>query len=499
MFYRLKERYALRGWEKLPWAVADRLNGRAYFVTKEDMEALMLCTGTIDTDLPLISDAVRERISRLEKHGIVEPCPAGSSLRPGQEYRRFPARYIHTAHWSITGRCNYRCRHCYMSAPDAKLGELSHEQIMKMVGELAACGVMNVSLTGGEPLVRKDFLEIVDALLEKEIRIIQIFSNGALVKEQLLKELDARGVRPEFNMSYDGLGWHDWLRGVPGAEEAVDRAFRLCRDMGFPTASEMCIHQGNKHLLRASLQHLREVGCGSVKTVPVSDVGEWQKNGAGQSVTMDELFQIYLDYLPAYYEDGMPIGLMLGGFFSADPREPDLYSIPLYHPSSDPARCCVCGHARMVMYISPEGRALPCMSLSGMEIQNEFPLIPELGLARCITDSRYMDLIDTRADKVLDSNPECADCAWRTWCLGGCRASGLEDSGQLDLLRRDPAACALFRDGWIGRIMERMRQIRPEASCPAAKDPRLMRLIRQMDGETPNGFGNKADQSMKSL
>ncbi|WP_289466325.1 radical SAM protein, partial [Klebsiella pneumoniae] len=73
------------------------------------------------------------------------------------------ARYIRTAHWSITGRCNYRCKHCYMSAPDAKLGELSHETIMSIVQQLIDCGIYQVSLTGGEPLVRKDFMEIVDA------------------------------------------------------------------------------------------------------------------------------------------------------------------------------------------------------------------------------------------------------------------------------------------------------------------------------------------------
>ena len=481
MYYRLKDRFSLRGWELLPWAVVDRETGNAYFIPKTQMEALMLCTGTIDLDLPLVTDAVRGQLPALEKAGVIQRCEAGQAICPDQAYRKYPARYIHTAHWSITGRCNYRCRHCYMSAPDAKLGELPHDQIMKMARELGECGVMNVSLTGGEPLVRRDFMEIVDALLSQGIRIVQIFSNGALVRRELLQELDRRGVHPEFNMSYDGLGWHDWLRGVPGAEEAVDRAFRLCREMGFPTGAEMCIHAGNKHLLRESILHLKEVGCQSLKTSPISNVGEWRKKGEGPSLSMEELYQIYLDYLPAYYKDGMPIDLMLGGFFSASPGTPDVYQIPLYHPPVDPAKCCVCSHARMVMYISPEGRALPCMSLSGMDIQQEFPLIPEIGLVRCITDSRYMDFINTRADKVLNSNPECKGCLWRTWCQGGCRASGLEDSGQSDLLRRDPAACALFRDGWIGRILDRMRLIRPEACCPAAKDQNLIRLIGHMD------------------
>lgn len=478
MKYVLNERLALRGWEKLPYAIVDREEGHAVFISAEEMEALKLCNGKIETALPLIPQKIRDMLPLIEKNGIIRQAKDGEEIRPDQEYRKYPARYIRTAHWSVTGRCNYRCKHCYMSAPDAKFGELDHEQIMHMVDELAECGVMNVSLTGGEPLVRRDFMDIVDALIERGIRITQIYSNGALVKKDLLRALDDRGIHPEFNMSYDGVGWHDWLRGVPGAEEAVDKAFLLCREMGFPTGAEMCIHSGNKHLVRESINHLHDVGCGNLKTNPISSVGEWQKNGYGESISMDELFQIYLDYIPHYYEDGMPLSLMLGGFFTANPSKPDHWDIPLYHYPQDPTRCCVCNHARMVMYISPEGRALPCMSISGMDIQEKFPLITELGLSKCITDSFYMDFINTRADKVLEHNPECRDCIWRRWCLGGCRASGLDGSGQTDLLYKDPACCALFSDGWAGRIVELMKKIRPEASGPVTKDEELMKLFK---------------------
>ena len=69
-----------------------------------------------------------------------------------------------------------------MSAPDAKYGELSHEAVMSIVQQLIHCGVMEVSLTGGEPLVRRDFLEIVDALLAGGIQITTIYSNGRLAR-----------------------------------------------------------------------------------------------------------------------------------------------------------------------------------------------------------------------------------------------------------------------------------------------------------------------------
>ena len=472
MFYKLHENLLLRGWQKLPYALVNKGQRHPLFITAKEMQALQLCNGMIDTSLPLIPQELRDILVKAEQRNIIIPCERGDAIRPEQEYKLYPCRYIRTAHWSITGHCNYRCKHCYMSAPDAKFGELSHEQVMNIVQQLIDCGVMEVSLTGGEPLVRKDFLEIVDALLAGGINISTIYSNGKLVTDHLLDELDKRGIHPEFNMSYDGVdGWHDWLRGIPNAGKIVEDAFLRCKEKGFPTGAEMCIHNGNKHLLRETINRLAEVGCRSLKTTPISDVGAWKEGGYGQSISMDELYQIYLDYIPHYYADGMPLSLQLGGFFSAAPQEPDMYDIPSQKNCSNPDKTCVCGHARMVMYISAEGRALPCMALSGMDIQKEFPLIPEIGLAQCITDSRYMSLIDTRATEVLKHNPECANCEHAMQCLAGCRASALETTPD-DILGIDRAACAIFKGGWKEKIHAAVQQVNPNirSTIPESKE-----------------------------
>ena len=470
MYYRLKDNFVLRGYEKLPYALINLNNGYAEFMDAEAMRVIDLCDGSVDLSMPFIPESTRKLIHTLEEHNVIEQCKAGHGLTKKQKYRKYPARYISQAHWSITGKCNYKCKHCYMSAPDAKLGELSHETIMNIIQQLSDCGVYSVSLTGGEPLVRSDFLEIVDALLERDICIKEIYSNGALVNEKLLKELDDRGIHPKFDMSYDGEGWHDWLRGIKGAEDIVNRAFALCRDMGFPTGSEMCLHQHNKHTLRASVKHLGSLGVRSVKTNPVSDVGEWKKNGYGESIGMKELYQLYLDYIPQYYEDGMPMGIMLGGFFMASPRQPDNFDIPSYKPACEPSTMCMCGHARHVMYISPESRALPCMSLSGMNIQQEFPLITEQGLAKCITDSRYMKLIDTRASEYFSLHEDCKNCKYSLCCYGGCRADALTVD-ETDIMGKSPGSCELFRGGWVDKIIDAVKKARPNATSSVLESP----------------------------
>ena len=468
-YYRLKERFSLRGWDKLPYALVDELTGGAVFLRKNEMQALMLCDGETDVTLPFFSDETRAMLPVAEQRGFVEACEEGCAISPEQAYKRYPARYISTAHWSITGHCNMRCKHCYMSAPDAKYGQLSHEQAMGIAQQIVDCGIKRVSLTGGEPLVRSDFLEIVDTLLSGGVHIVTIYSNGLLVTDELLEALEARGIHPEFNMSFDGVGHHDWLRGIDGAEDAVTAAFERCRAHGFPTGAEMCIHRDNAHTLRETVNRLAELGCRSLKTNPVSNVGAWREGGYGESISLAELFELYLDYIPRYYEDGMPLRLQLGGFFSASPARPERYSVPSLKHCSDLETTCVCGHARMVMYISAEGRALPCMSLSGQDIQLNYPLIPEIGLAKCITDSMYMELIDTRVTTVLDHNPECRACRYALQCLCGCRACGLEND-PTDILAPDLATCEIFKGGWIPRIRDVVAHVAPEARCKGAEE-----------------------------
>ncbi|MBQ7560293.1 MAG: radical SAM protein [Synergistaceae bacterium] len=192
MYYRLKDDYILRGWDKLPYAVVNTKTGLAVFITSKQMQALELCDGNIDLSMPFIPDVMKKLISKYESSGIIEQCKKGQGLTLHQQYKKYPSRYISSAHWAITGKCNYKCRHCYMSAPEINAYQAPHENIMKIIDQLSECGVMSVSLTGGEPLLRDDFLEIADSLTEHGIIIAHIYSNGSLVNEKILGELDKR-------------------------------------------------------------------------------------------------------------------------------------------------------------------------------------------------------------------------------------------------------------------------------------------------------------------
>jgi len=453
MYYKIKNNFALRGWQKLPYAVCDMDKGSTMFINEAEFQALSLCNGQVPFDAFYVLPEFKEIIKKAEERGFVEPISESSPLLPWQNYRLHDSRYMGTAHWSITGRCNYKCRHCYMSAPDAKFGELSHARCLDIIDQLQSCGIRRVTVTGGEALVRSDFWELVDRMLAYGMHIDTVYSNGRLVNEKTLSAFEKRRIRPEFNLSFDGVGWHDWLRGIDGAEQEAIAAFKLCGERGFPTGAEMCLHRRNKHTLRETINLLASLGVAHIKTNPASLSGEWIKNAGDDHLPQEELYDVYLDYIPYFFKDNMPMTVHLGGFFMGRKGSAS-YMLPFVKGNGAEAagRRTVCDHARHHMYISAEGRVLPCMSLSGLEIQNDFPLITETPLSECLTDSSYMRLIGTTVNSYIDENAECASCEHKYYCCAGCRASALNTGSEL--MGPDNASCLLFKGGYIPLIIK---------------------------------------------
>lgn len=451
----MNERFALRGWDGHPFAVQDLNTGLASFLSEDSFRALSLCNGVMDMDGFPIPDRFRKLVEAFAEQKLVEPCVRTHPLSPVQRYRTFPFHYIVGAHWSITGKCNMRCRHCFMSAPQAKFGELSHDMCMDLIRQMGEIGVTAVGLTGGEPLVRDDFLELVDALTEQGVHITQIYTNGMLVDETLLDELEGRGIRPDFPLSFDGLGWHDRLRGVRGAEQKVTEAIRLLRDRGFRVPIASTFHRDSIGSLYETMMFLAKLDVSRWNPGTAHDSGNWRNEGESHKLSTEELYAAYLELIPRYFEEGSPIDITLGGFFECD-RGSREYAIPMkkHVDESGP----LCPAACNTLYIAADGKLLPCMPLAGLPLQEEMPSLNDMTLAQALSDSPYLKLIKAPVSDLMEHNPECASCEHRRVCGGGCRAAALVASEDNDYLGRDPKTCAFFKGGYedrIRRVVER--------------------------------------------
>jgi len=90
----------------------------------------------------------------------------------------------------ITARCNLNCRHCYVNLPagdrEARQKELSLSEIKRIVDEAVSLGALWCLITGGEPLLRKDFFDIY-LYLKKKGLLISVFTNAVLLTEEHIK------------------------------------------------------------------------------------------------------------------------------------------------------------------------------------------------------------------------------------------------------------------------------------------------------------------------
>ena len=249
MIYRLKTAYMLRGWEGMSWALVRRSDNKVRALSQNMFQLLLLCDGETDLIEETFDDGMKIALTRCKTEELIEACNSACPLEQEQYYKYFPNRYVRMVFWSVTGRCNLRCRHCYMDAPAATLGELSTKEALDLIDQMAECGVLRVDITGGEPLVRKDLWQLIDRIIAHKMIIGVFNTNGYLLDESVLKEFEIRKLKPQISISFDGVGWHDWMRGIPGAEERALRALKLCNERGFSTDVQMCMHRGNLNFL----------------------------------------------------------------------------------------------------------------------------------------------------------------------------------------------------------------------------------------------------------
>ena len=447
-WYILSPDYALRGWKLLPYAVQMRNGSRTEFFKKQEFDLLKSCDGKTAIQWNNLTEDQRRWYEHWEKNHLIFRVREGAGLLPQQEYVFYPARFKEMVNWSITGKCNFRCRHCFMSAPHAAQGEPSWNQLMNMLEAFHRCGIKAVSLTGGEPLIRTDFWSLVDEILARDMVIPIIYSNGMLVTDDFFDKLRERKIRPGLQFSFDGVGYHDWMRGVQGAEEAVKNAFLRCKERGIFTSASMCLFKENKDSIRETVNLLAELGCYGLKIANASPQGEW-KDQKEHYLTQAEVYEAFLEYIPLFFEDGCPMSISLEGFFNYDKKlnqfgafqEKDI-------PEKDFGKKLMCGHVRREMYVSPQGNVLPCMSMVGGPIEEQFPNMLETPLEEILDKkSLYMDITNLRVSDYMEHNPECKICEYRENCCGGCRALAVCDGGT-DYLAKDKIVCEYFKGGW---------------------------------------------------
>ena len=154
----------------------------------------------------------------------------------------FPWPYV--VSWNLTYRCNLACEHCYLDAGGTPLvsaenfadrSELGTEECFRVIDDIAAFAPECVTiLTGGEPLLRRDILEIVQRASARGLWVV-VGTNGVRITENLARRLAEAGARG-LSLSLDALDpdRHDAFRKVRGAWRNTVEGAEILGRAGLP-------------------------------------------------------------------------------------------------------------------------------------------------------------------------------------------------------------------------------------------------------------------------
>ena len=147
--------------------------------------------------------------------------------------------------WNCTKTCNLNCVHCYARSEAIKYqNELTHEEGLSLIDQLADFKVPVILFSGGEPLLRPDFFELANYAAGKGIRPT-ISTNGTRIDEDVAKRLKDMGVG-YVGISLDGCeATHDKFRGKPGAFQMALRGIRNCVATGQKVGLRFTITRDN--------------------------------------------------------------------------------------------------------------------------------------------------------------------------------------------------------------------------------------------------------------
>ena len=226
------------------------------------------------------------RISNFMRE-LVEPTPVCPQRQP-------PGPVVI---WNLVRRCNLTCKHCYSISADKDFpGELSFDEVCRVMDDLRHFHVPVLILSGGEPLLRPDIFQIAERA-KKLGFYVALSTNGTLIDGENINEIDAA----EFDyvgISIDGMReTHDAFRRKKGSYDSALHGLRLCRERGIKVGLRFTMTEENAAELPFLLDLMDEEGVDKFYFSHLNYAGRGNKNRESDAflnttrMTMDLLFE----------------------------------------------------------------------------------------------------------------------------------------------------------------------------------------------------------------
>lgn len=332
--------------------------------------------------------------------------------------------------WDSTNDCNLRCRHCYHNEEGQKDHTQEENRLMslievkKMIDDLVSTSkrwdmTPRLHISGGEPLMRKDLLEILDYTKQNEVPT-RLLTNGTLITLKKAEEFKKRGMN-RLQISIDGdKERHNQIRQRPYAFDNAMQGITNSKEAGLGVTISFTAMQSNKNYIEQAIRYSIEAGAdvfGIQSYVPNKRLGV----NDPEFIDARGLYEIYKIQRELDKKYGDKIRLLetevLWNLMQCDD--------PLKKISRETGKFLGgCGAGYSGISVLSDGRVYPCRRLP-IEIGN----ISE-GIVSLMTEKKVMS--DLRNLTQIKKN---TNCEYVPHCKG-CRAIAYATTG--DYMAKDP-------------------------------------------------------------
>ena len=345
---------------------------------------------------------------------------------------RFSAQTKPVVMWNLTRRCNLACKHCYMDASQKMDDELSLEEGVHLVDDLARMKIPILILTGGEPLMSHNLFPLAFHAQKAGLRTV-ISTNGTLITPEVAGLLAEAGIR-YVGVSLDSVlpARHDDFRGVPGAFDRALQGLRNARDAGLKTGLRITLTRDNwqdvpallnlaieENIPRFCLYHLVPTGRGA--GISDKDVSSEQRRSVIRLLA-EAAVELKDKNIEILTTDSPMDGAYLLEILKDDPRK-DYVRRLLTNAGG-------CSAGAKVANISYKGDVHPCHFMPQVVVGN----VRERSFQDIWIDHPTPALLALRTNK-SNLKGACGSCDYRELC-GGCRQKAYYYNG--DLMAEDP-------------------------------------------------------------
>jgi heme b synthase len=217
------------------------------------------------------------------------------------------ANIVQMIAWEVTRSCNLNCIHCRAASHLGPYkGELSTEKCLALIDEISTLASPVIILTGGEPLLRPDILDLASYGTKKGLRMVMA-TNGTLADQSTVRKMNGAGIQ-RVSISIDGpdAESHDAFRNEPGAYAGAIKGIGAMKDGGLEFQINTTITAANLHKIKHIHDLALKLGAAAHHIFLLVPTGRG-KDLASQAITAAD----YEKTLQWFYEESLTCSIQL--------------------------------------------------------------------------------------------------------------------------------------------------------------------------------------------